>query len=311
MAIEMDEEQILARAEAVQANAGMNKSIAKLEATLTANRDNLNEYLRTIASLYQQEEELAAELAEAMKNEGDRTPEFAKQLSTILKLKEVAALEVSRHGVEVFTHSLITPTFRDGHRRDFGMFQITLGFNGEVHVRCMNPEDVKDPEKRRDKYYSYEHPHVYGEQQYAYPRANVCWGNMGDAVTEYLGARQFDAVSALIVQFLSTFNEGGAYSANAWKVYDEDAKRKPKPKAKVLQGGVEELVHDQEGAVIGVRVTPGGQEAKFGWERTKCNGTDGTRKDGRYGECGVCGKTVLFAANGKLRAHGTRNRVQV
>lgn len=338
---EIDEQQVenLA-AEMVRRADRPHRRIEQVEAEVAEARRQIERQLRQLRQWYVEEAEGQAKLKGLLDQPDADLVAFKTQLRTLMRLPEVTNVTVNRHGVELVTSWLNTVVLSDGHQRQLGRFRILLRFDGGVHCQALDFNEVKLQEMRqRDRYWPYQHPHVYPADHYPYPGANVCFGNVGDSVSQFLNEQQFDAAGALVLQFLVRMNEEHGYSIKSWKVYDPAA---PAPEPAQADNELEP-VYDDQGRQLGVRVRrrrrnapapaaaappapepeqaanlpaeapPARRQAappQFRWVREACPGRVQT-VDGRYGLCDTCQRRVMLDRDGNLRAHGERRRVAV
>lgn len=250
MTVTVDDAVLEGLAAQLSERVGPEKQIRELQLRLKRGQALVVHNLERIETAYAEVDRLHAELA-GLEVRTDEV--LLPQLRTICRLDEVESVDLTEHGLEFCTRDLVSQQLDDGTRRVFGRFHVTFTFDGGVHVECLNTREVKDPATRGQRFYLYEHPHVFPRKQYRFPMANVCFGNVGGAVTEYIGAHEYGAAAALTVQFLSRFNPNGGYSAEPWVVFDEKQEKRIANRLAAIEkaGGGVVLAGD---AVLGVGV---------------------------------------------------------
>lgn len=312
----MNERQIAAVVEQLLERADYGAERRKqLEESAARSRRSIQRLLRQLNGEYVSEQADQAQLAGFMNLDPEEyRTKLTAQINSLLRLDEVEKITMTGHGLEILTTSLHTVVLQDGTQRLLGRFRILLRLDGGVHIRALDLDQVKDQTKAADAWFSYQHPHVYGEGHYAYPNPNVCFGNIGESVAQFLGERSFDAAGALIVQFLMRVNEDAGdnhYSFDSWKVYDPNAPE-VEPEAEEV-----EPVFGPDGQQLGVRVRvqprrPVDAPAQFRWVREQCAAEEAILdEDRRHATCQTCGRRVLVAPDGQLFPHGQRLRQPV
>jgi hypothetical protein len=289
---------------------------AELERRIRELADSIRQQLQTLRDSSMEQRTLEDQLA-GMAARGDHGEEAAERmLRSILKQKLVVGVDTNEYGLEVETGPIVTDVLKDGTRRTLGRFKMLFRYDGGVHVACLNPGEVKDPTATNDRFFAYEHPHVYPQQRYGYPTENVCWGNVVEPIRELMLEGQFDGAVALTLRFMQTFHDDGTYSMRPWKVYVPEAE--PVKEASPDPVAVEEEVRDRRGRLQGYRVRPlQGQHyqprarqdaAQFRWVRVVCTGVDPVPGsiDGGTAQCIVCGRRAPVDRLGRLRAHAER-----
>lgn len=316
MAVELDPQELetLARAfDRQQTRRGAN-SVASLELESKRQQQRIHAAFRDMAELQAKARELQDRIA-AVQARGEDLTDAQTMIRRVLSLPEVLGAEVSRYGLEIETDHIVTAVLADGTQRWLGRFRILFGFDHGVHVMALDKDVVKDPKMTADHFYAYEHPHVFPSQRYPYPHENVCWGNIGRDVRQFLEAGAFDGAAALTLQFLNRYTEGKNYSIESWRVWVP-----PAPKVEKAAGGGavrEEEVLDNAGRLAGYQVVPlqgehvapRARTMQFRWAVQACEGklydADGVR-DGRA-RCTLCGMDVAVTPRyQQLVAHGVR-----
>jgi len=132
--------------------------------------------------------------------------EFAK----LLEIPEVVDLEVKSDGLKFETSNIICTDPLNGRSFSIGEFEITLNMSGDV--KFINRNNSK-----RSDGFRWDHPHVKDN--------NPCWGNIDQAVVQYLAKLEFGAAMVLIIAYLQTVNSTDAFGKNINLWFDDEVKK--------------------------------------------------------------------------------------
>jgi len=132
--------------------------------------------------------------------------EFAK----LLEIPEVVDLEVRGDGLKFETSNIYCTDPLNGRSFSIGEFSITLNMSGDV--KFVNRDNPKQSDG-----YRWDHPHV--------KEGHPCWGNIEQAVMQYLSKLEFGAAMVLIIAYLQTVNSTDAFGKNINLWFDDEVKK--------------------------------------------------------------------------------------
>ena len=138
------------------------------------------------------------------------TTKAEKEFAKLLEIPEVVDLEVRADGLKFETSNIICTDPLNGRSFSIGEFSITLNMSGDVKFINRNNSKTSDG-------FRWDHPHVKDN--------NPCWGNIDQAVVQYLAKLEFGAAMVLIIAYLQTVNSTDAFGKNINLWFDDEVKK--------------------------------------------------------------------------------------
>jgi hypothetical protein len=163
-----------------------------------------------MVDLTREAEQLEQRMAGFGGEDASATAKAEKEFLKLLEIPEVVDLQVRHDGMTFDTSNIVCTDPLNGRRFSIGEFTITLNLNGDVKFANRN-------NAKRNDGYRWDHPHV--------KDGHPCWGNIDQAVMQYLVKLEFGAAMVLIIAYLQTVNSTDAYGKNINLWFDDEVKK--------------------------------------------------------------------------------------
>jgi hypothetical protein len=123
---------------------------------------------------------------------------YGVEYDNLFKVPNVESIRLQEDCMTIFTKTLFSLCLKDGTRRSFGKFKITI-----------TPNKL-DMENMTRKVIMLDHPHQYGPGRF-------CWGNITSMITQLQGAYEYATLANVVIDFLQSVHEDDTFGSRVVK----------------------------------------------------------------------------------------------